>query len=163
MKYLSRPWTKDNDAVQYFVQRVEEMLFHYSDDIVRAPVHNPCSLIEEFTEIQASINTGRVKPYQLDPILQELQDSISHDKILRSNLGDDFVDTICNNLPIQKGAIVSYLKHKIPYPDYYKWCIEYLKEHVLHANHKAEVELGAKAWVSYVIWRGYSSEHIYSL
>ena len=40
MKFTANLWNQKYDGIQFFVQRLEEMLFHYSDDIVRAPVHN---------------------------------------------------------------------------------------------------------------------------
>ena len=45
MKYITQDWTSTKDGYLFFVQRLQEMLFHYSDDIVKAPVHNTHSAI----------------------------------------------------------------------------------------------------------------------
>lgn len=34
-----------------FVQRLEAMLFHYSDDIDRTPIHNTSTLIKEYVKL----------------------------------------------------------------------------------------------------------------
>ena len=47
MKYITQDWTSTKDGYLFFVQRLQEMLFHYSDDIVKAPVHNTQTLLEE--------------------------------------------------------------------------------------------------------------------
>ena len=67
MKYIANLWPKKFDGIQFFVQRLEEMLFHYSDDIVRAPVHNTQTLIVEFIETEKAVQDGKVKPYMLPP------------------------------------------------------------------------------------------------
>ena len=35
MKYITQDWTSTKDGYLFFVQRLQEMLFHYSDDIVK--------------------------------------------------------------------------------------------------------------------------------
>ena len=51
MKYITQDWTSTKDGYLFFVQRLQEMLFHYSDDIVKAPVHNTQTLLEEYGAI----------------------------------------------------------------------------------------------------------------
>ena len=46
MKYITQDWTSTKDGYLFFVQRLQEMLFHYSDDIVKAPVHNTHHLVD---------------------------------------------------------------------------------------------------------------------
>ena len=52
MKYIVHDWDEKFDGVLYFIQRLEEMLFHYSDDIVKAPIHNTATLILEYIELE---------------------------------------------------------------------------------------------------------------
>ncbi len=161
MKYLYNRWNSKYDGVQYFVQRLEEMLFHYSDDIVRAPVHNTCTLIHEYNQVEKAVQSGQVKSYQLIPILEEIKASLMADKILRMRFGDEFIERIASNLLSQKSAIVQYLNHKISYHDYYNWCVNYLKNNIFQPNHKDEIEFAARTWISHTIYYGYSAENIY--
>lgn len=162
MKFMANLWNRKYDGIQFFVQRLEEMLFHYSDDIVRSPVHNTQTLIVEYIETEKAVNEGKVKAYMLSPILLELKASLEQDKILRKHFGDEFVDTIAKNIAKEKGPVVRYLHHKMPQKQYHSWCKEYIREHVMQASHKNELEFAARVWISSIIWYGYSPEYVYS-
>lgn len=68
MKYITQDWTSTKDGYLFFVQRLQEMLFHYSDDIVKAPVHNTQTLLEEYVDTEKDVVKGSIKQYQLDII-----------------------------------------------------------------------------------------------
>lgn len=55
MKYISHHWKKEDDGILFFFQRLEEMLFHYSDDIVRASVHNTRTLLIEYLKNESEV------------------------------------------------------------------------------------------------------------
>ena len=62
MKYITQDWTSTKDGYLFFVQRLQEMLFHYSDDIVKAPVHNTQTLLEEYKKTLINdVVTGKIK------------------------------------------------------------------------------------------------------
>lgn len=80
MKYIIQDWDKSNDGILFFVQRLQEMFFHYSDDIVRAPVHNTQTLLEEYILAERDKKIGE---YHLGIISKEIEASLFSDKILR--------------------------------------------------------------------------------
>ena len=84
MKYIGHSWGNQNDGILFFVQRLQEMLFHYSDDIVKAPVHNSATLIMEYLITDKDVS---VQKYHLDYIAEELKDSLERDSIAKSCLG----------------------------------------------------------------------------
>lgn len=98
LKYLVQHWEKSNDGILYFFQRLQEMLFHYSDDIVRAPIHNTRTLIDEFLENKKGELNGQIKSYQIEQIVNELCYCVQHDKILMAKFGEEFIDTIATNI-----------------------------------------------------------------
>lgn len=63
MKYITQDWTSTKDGYLFFVQRLQEMLFHYSDDIVKAPVHNTQTLLEEYVDTEKDTNVRRTFAY----------------------------------------------------------------------------------------------------
>lgn len=73
MKYITQDWTSTKDGYLFFVQRLQEMLFHYSDDIVKAPVHNTQTLLEEYVDTEKDVVKGSIKQYQLDIIAKEIK------------------------------------------------------------------------------------------
>ena len=162
MKYIEQHWEQKYDGILYFFQRLEEMLFHYSDDIVRMPVHNTRTLILEYIQNEAQMKKGQVKSYQIDQILDELSNSIQSNKILIEKFGEEFVLEISNSIKKDKGDSVRYLYHKIPERTYYDWCIEYLKKQSKQHTHKQEIEFGIRSWISEIIYYGYSAEYVYA-
>lgn len=161
MKYIVQNWEKENDGILFCVQRLQEMLFHYSDDIVRAPVHNTQTLIDEYISVEKEVINGQVKQYQLDAIMQELKESLLADKILREKYGTSIIEDIANSLNKKKSPMVYYLSSMVSRKEYHCNCVEYLKKNVVIANHKDEVEFALRAWISSVVWYGYSPEYIY--
>lgn len=104
MKYITQDWTSTKDGYLFFVQRLQEMLFHYSDDIVKAPVHNTQTLLEEYvdTEKDAIVHAGEShKRIQMlgehlhiyvDRVILELMVKLAKDKCL-GTIQDVFTDT----------------------------------------------------------------------
>ena len=161
MKFLTQQWPDEHAGYLYFFQRLEEMLFHYSSDIVRAPIHNTRTLINEYLYNEAEMKQSRVKGYQLDQILSELRESVKNDKILSKNLGRDFVELVVKDLHSQRGDLVKYLRNKVPGKTYFEWTREYLIEHCATASHKDAIEYGLRAWIVEILSRGHSPEYVY--
>lgn len=155
----------DHEGLLFFVQRVQEMLFHFSDDINRAPVHNTLTLIHEFQHTYKEVLSGEVKSYQLHPIFKEIEYSLSNDKIIRDNLDDNFIEGILTQMRSfseeTSHNLVDYI-YKIIEPYYLTWIITYLRKHIPCGNHKKEIEYGARCWISQIIMNGYSGEFIYN-
>ena len=80
MKYIIKDWDKKYDGILYFVQRLEEMLFHYSDDIVKAPVHNTVTLINEYIELDQD---DTIQDFHGELVASELVESIQNDELIK--------------------------------------------------------------------------------
>lgn len=161
MKYLTQHWPRKYGGILYFFQRLEEMLFHYSSDIVRTPIHNTRTLILEYLYNEDEMKKGRVKGYQVDQILNELRESLKNDKILSENLGREFIEYVAKELTSQRGDIVRYLNNKISKNTYFLWTQKYLLKHCEIESHKDEIEFGTRSWIVEVISRGHSPEYVY--
>lgn len=162
MKYLVQNWRRDDDSILYFFHRLEEMLFHYSKDIVRVPIHNSRTLINEYLYNESEKNAERVKDYQLEQIINELKVSLQNDNIMRENLGHDFIVGVVSELSVQKGEVIRYINNKLPGQTYLNWCIDYLIKHSKFPTHKEEVEEGLKGWIVEIISSGFVPEYIYN-
>ena len=136
------------------------MLFHYSSDIVRMPIHNTRTLIIEYLYNETECNAGRVKEYQLEQIINELKFSLRSDNVLRENLGNDFIDGIVAELSSQKGDAIKYIHNKLSGKTYLNWCIAYLTKHSAIHSHKDEIEKGLRNWIVEIVYRGYTPEYI---
>lgn len=162
MIYSIQNWKKEEDNILYFFHRLEEMLFHYSSDIVRMPIHNTRTLIKEYLYNESERNAGRVNEYQLEQIINELKSSLYSDNVLREKFGNDFVDGIAAELSSQKGDVIKYINNKLSGKTYLNWCIAYLMKHSAIHSHKEEVEKGLRNWIVEIVSRGYTPEYIYN-
>lgn len=168
MKYW-RPSSWDNsfehEGLLFFVQKMQEMLFHFSDDIHRAPVYNTSTLAYEFLQTHREVELGKVKKYHVKAIFDELKYSFSHDLVIKAKLGAVFVDCVHSKMnscqESEYSTLVNYI-YRIISPHYFNWVEEYLKEHIPQGTHKQEISAGARSWIADIIMRGYSGEFIYS-
>lgn len=158
MKYLTQNWDSKFDGVLYFIQRLEEMLFHYSDDIVKAPVHNSATLIKEYGQISKDKS---IQPYHLDIVAEELIESLKTDSIIKEKIGADKVQRLISSLRVQKEDTIHILNGLIPLIDYHNWCVDYIIKHIKNPNAKNEIRDGLRSWISTIIWGGYSPEYVY--
>lgn len=155
----------NHEGLLFFVQKMQEMLFHFSADINRAPVHNTSTLAHEFLQTHREVELGKVKKYQLKAIFDELKYCFSHDLVIKANLGTNFVDRVHSKMNSCQESecftLVNYI-YKTIKPNYLSWVEEYLKEHIPQGNHKEEIAAGARIWIADIIMRGYSGEFVYS-
>ncbi|MCM1234233.1 MAG: hypothetical protein NC489_29360 [Ruminococcus flavefaciens] len=66
---------KDISSMQgmlFFVQRMDELLFHYSMDTYKAPTLNVKLLLKEYLETIESIKEGMLKDKNEIPIFEEI-------------------------------------------------------------------------------------------
>ena len=161
MKYITQDWTSTKDGYLFFVQRLQEMLFHYSDDIVKAPVHNTQTLLEEYVDTEKDVVKGSIKQYQLDIIAKEIKPSLMTDVIVRELYKYEVIEEMAKFLDKDQRTAVHYIFNKIPKKKYYEICCKYLKENLSESNRKTEIEKGLRAWLAFLLWHGYSSEYIY--
>ena len=158
MRYITQIWSSENDGILYFIQRLEEMLFHYSDDIVKAPVHNTATLIIEYIILSKDNN---IQNFHLDIVADELRESLQNDLIIKERIGVKKVQKLLDSLKCQQKDTVNYLSGLISFPTYYGWCIEYLVNNISIANAKTNIRQGLRSWISSVIWAGYTPEYVY--
>lgn len=114
MKYITQDWTSTKDGYLFFVQRLQEMLFHYSDDIVKAPVHNTQTLLEEYVDTEKDVVKGSIKQYQLDIIAKEIKSSLMTDVIVRELYKYEVIEEMAKFLDKDQRTAVHYIFNKIP-------------------------------------------------
>lgn len=158
MKYIMQDWGKKYDGILYFVQRLEEMLFHYSDDIVKAPVHNTSTLIKEYIELDQD---DTIQDFHSELVASELIESIQNDELIKKKLGTEFVERIIKSIKINPRETIYYLAGIIRLDKYYAWCVEAIVENTKDSRKKNEIGSSLRKWISAVLDVGYSPEFIY--
>ena len=152
-----------HDGLLYFAQRLEEMLFSYTDELYSVPVLNTHLLVKEYLETDEMIENRSIAEAQLKHIMEEFQDSFKSDVIIQNNLKEaeqkNILDKInTSNLANQK-KIMTYLYEMLK--NYHKWCASYIKEIVPQEVQKKKIEKALRCFVPELIGAGYSGEYIY--
>ena len=152
-----------HDGLLYFAQRLEEMLFSYTDELYSVPVLNTHLLVKEYLETDEMIENRSIAEAQLKHIMDEFQDSFKSDVIIQNNLKEaeqkNILDKInTSNLANQK-KIMMYLNEMLK--NYHKWCASYIKEIVPQEVQKKKIEKALRCFVPELIGAGYSGEYIY--
>lgn len=158
MKYITQKWNDEDDGVLFFVQRLEAMLFHYSDDIDRAPVHNTATLIQEYVDLA---NDKTIQPFHLDIVASELSQSIQTDEILKQKYGINFIERVITSIKSNSKETILYLSANITLENYYKWCVEAILEAIKNPKNKKEINSYLRKWIASIIDIGYSAPYIY--
>lgn len=158
MKYIIQNWDKQYDGILYFVQRLQEMLFHYSDDIVKAPVHNTVTLIYEYVELE---NDTEIMQFHFDAIANELIASLQKDVVLKSKWSPSFISKLITTLKVNQKETVHYLHGLISFREYYESCQSYVLSVIDKSQNKSEIGAGLRCWIASTIWAGYTPEYVY--
>ena len=169
MKYSNPKRWKDEpafDGMLFFAQRLEEMLFHYTEDVFRAPFHNTYTLINEYLSVLNEVILKRTNISNLKYIYEELTSSFNADPVIEYGMGKEYkvaLNEKLNSCPKQEqNKLIKYINGKIKQDKYLEWSIDYLVNKIKE-NHKSEIELGLRCWLPHVINQlGYKSTFIYS-
>jgi len=150
------------DGLLYFAQRLDEMLFHYTIDLYKAPVLNTHLLLTEYLGLLYNKEIG---DKYLSYILDEIKLSLTKDPVVNRYWGRDnttkVVQTLKNSSKQVQSSMIDYIYRIFGGEEYHYWCYEYLKELVLQ-DKKDKIEQVMKCYIPELIGRGYSSEYIYN-
>ena len=85
-------WEMDSvgKGLLFFAQSIEEMLFHYGHDSLKAPALNFHFLCVEISKTINKIQKETIEKAHMRHLLDELQDSFNRDPIAKKLLGSDF-------------------------------------------------------------------------
>ena len=88
MKYDNlENWDKNfrHDGLLYFTQRINEMLFYYTDHIFKSPVLNTALLVKEYIK---TAKLAKNNDNHLKQIMDEFQNAFKRDIILNGHIDE---------------------------------------------------------------------------
>jgi len=158
-------WSKDfrHDGLLFFSQRINEMLFHYTDHILKAPVLNTLLLVDEYIKTAKLVKSGLINDYHLKQIMEEFQDTFNKDIIIKENLNENEKNYILHSLNSSTNEVKVQMMEYVRYvlKDYNGWCKKYIKEIVPQEKEKKKIENALRSYIPGLIAAGYSHEFIY--
>lgn len=164
IKITGRNWLKKQDGILFLVQRMEEMLNHYTDHLYKVPVLNSHLLIKEYLDINILVEKELINKQHLDHILEEFMYTLKNDLVIKDNLSKEKIKYITDSLNTSsnydKAKLMNYLW--ILLQEYIKWCEKYLREISKKEREKKKIDNVLRSYISSLIGLGYSQEYIYS-
>lgn len=165
MKLISSDkWANFNrDGLLYFSQRVDEMLYHYSNHIYTVPLLNTKLLIREYLNISSLVKDGIIHETNLKHVMEELLHSLDTDIVVKEYVDEDLLREIRNLLNTSNKEnidnVMTYLLGV--FSNYNEWCKDYLINIVPQEKEKKKIEKVTRLYISGLIGAGYSHEYIY--
>lgn len=163
IKITGRNWLKKQDGILFLVQRMEEMLNHYTDHLYKVPVLNSHLLIKEYLDINILVEKELINKQHLDHILEEFMYTLKNDLVIKDNLSEEKIKYITDSLNTSsnydKAKLMNYLW--ILLQEYIKWCEKYLREISKKEREKKKIDNVLRSYISSLIGLGYSQEYIY--
>lgn len=152
-----------DDSLLFFTQRVNEMLFHFTDHVFQTPVYNTALLVDEFLDNQGLVEEGTIGSKHLKHIMDEFLSSFKNDIVLNRHIDKaekrDLLREI-NTPPLtERRVIMEYVKAVLD--DYIAWSKIMLKEAIFQKKEKKEIDQVLRCFIPGLISSGYSHEFIY--
>lgn len=155
----------DNTGLLFFVQRMYEMLFHYTIDIFRIPLLNTRQLSREYLYSCEEVKAGVLKPESIIPIVDELKLSLHQDPVVKGLLSIQEKEFIEKKLSDRNSNNISggvqYLYNRLSNRAYYTTARNLLIKAVLTPKEKKKIEAISRVFVTELISYGYTQEFIY--
>lgn len=157
-------WTisLENEALLYFAQRMDELLFTYTLDTYKPPCLTASSLVSEAISTLKDIENGVLDQQTLIPIIEELEWSIKDDPISKSlfNLPYKKIFNQINEKPVNEAKTkLEILKNSIKTTHYLTACFETLRT-ALKENKKQTIDIVSRTLASTLINKGISKEYL---
>ena len=93
----------------FFVQRMDELLFHYSMDTYKVPTLNIKLLLQEYLDTVESIKEGQLKDKNEIPVFEEIVWCLESDKIAQKVIGESISKEFFKN----NGSYDKGMKRKV--------------------------------------------------
>lgn len=160
-----RNYKKENDNLLYFALRCEEMLFHYSIDMVRVPLLNTHQLIKEYIAVYEDKNINdQGRRTHLSTIFEEMYSSFENDIILKKVFKDDlprFLGMLKTSNETDLLRSLRYFDSLMSQKRYFSWCCKLIKDYAANPKAKDIMEELVCCFLPELIYYGYSAEYIY--
>lgn len=160
-------WVGENQSIILFaVQRLDELLFFYTQDTYKPNIYNTKTLFEEYLDVAKKINNGLLDKKNEGHIIEEILWSLKYDKeakeLIGLNLYEDFRKTVGGYSLNDKVKCIRYLKSFLSGKSYLDKIKDNLKNR-MNTGEKKEVDRLLKQFVCEVKNCGYDNRYIYKM
>lgn len=166
MKFKINGQWKNNfkhDGILFFAQKIEEMLFYYTNHLYKVPVYNSYFLMWEYMHTSKLVKEKAINEGHLKYILEEFLETFEDDIVFKNSISEDEMKYILQLLNsssvLDQERIIHYLYHR--FACYHDMCVSYLKKIVIEEKEKKKIERALRCYLPTLLNGGYSPEFIY--
>lgn len=162
---INGQWKNDfkHDGILFFAQKIEEMMFYYTNHLYKVPVYNSYFLLWEYMHTSKLVKEKAINEGHLKYILEEFLETFQDDIVFKNSIAEDEMKYILQLLNsssvIDQERIVHYLYHR--FTCYRDMCVSYLKKIVTEEKEKKKIERALRCYLPTLLNGGYSPEFIY--
>lgn len=152
-----------HDGILFFAQKIEEMLFYYTNHLYKVPVYNSYFLMWEYMHTSKLVKEKAINEGHLKYILEEFFETFEDDIVFKNSISEDEMKYILQLLNsssvLDQERIIHYLYHR--FACYHDMCVSYLKKIVIEEKEKKKIERALRCYLPTLLNGGYSPEFIY--
>ena len=158
----------------FFLELCKQYLFNYTIDILKSPLNNTHTLLNEYIQTYKDADNGLIPYRRLASIRDEIKSTAKDDAALRSALGENKYSQFIASLSLNKKDVddnkdywesisnaITYINKTTDWADYLVKNIIELKDSIGHARTTGQIERVARRIIPELHSLGYSYEYIY--
>lgn len=148
----------------FFLETIETMLFDYSIDIYRVPLHNIKSLSVEYLDVSKDVATGKVPSNRLNSIIKEIEYSFVSSISIRDIFKQDernYLRKQLNEKNTSISKIIEYIFNRLSEENFYETIVRLLKEKIAIGKEKKDMVSLTRELIPELHNLGFSYEYIF--
>ena len=158
-------WDDSLDAMLFFAQRLNELLFHHTTDTYRFSAISLIGLAKEYCSVYRASRKGIINEKNLKHIIDELDHRLQKDDIAKQILTEEFVARFHKGhgswTAKEQHENITYMGRKLSNGIYYDALVSQLVKLIKENGSKKEVDKLTTVWAREIIDGGYNENFVY--
>lgn len=158
-------WNDSLDAMLFFAQRLNELLFHHTTDTYRCSTISLIGLAKEYRSVYKASQKEIISDKNLKHIIDELDHRLQKDDIAKQILTEEYVDRFHKGYGSwstkDQYENVTYLGRKLNNGVYYNAIVNQLTDLIKSNGSKKEIDKLTSVWAREIIDSGYNENYVY--
>ena len=158
-------WNDSLDAMLFFAQRLNELLFHHTTDTYRFSAISLIGLAKEYRDVYRESRKGIINEKNLKHIIDELDHRLQKDDIAKKILTEEYTGRFHKGYRSwstkDQYENVTYLGRKLSNGVYYDAIVKQLTDLIKSNGSKKKIDSLTSLWAREIIDGGYNENYVY--
>ena len=162
-------WAFDDslDAMLFFAQRLNELLFHHTTDTYRISAISLIGLANEYRSVYEASQKGIIDEKNLKHIIDELNHRLQKDDIAKQILTEEYTERFSKGYGSWSFQVqyenITYLARKLNSGLYYNTIVIKLTDLIKSNGPKKEIDCLTAMWTREIIDAGYNENFVFAI